>query len=112
MTIRDARAEALQAKERARREREQAEARASYLDEIGRRPDRVWQEIENLVKTMRPTDYDRAARLLVDLRDACARTNRNDEFKQRFDRLKNRHHRKTSLIKRLREAGVVGEQKS
>ena len=43
-------------RERARREREQAEARAKYLDELAHREPATWREIDELIATKRPKE--------------------------------------------------------
>lgn len=91
------------ARERARREREQAEARAKYLDELVRREPATWREVEQLIATKRPKDYDRAVALLVDLRDVAERSGRTEEVAQRIRLLRERHSNKPSLLKRFDE---------
>lgn len=90
-----------EAGERARREREQAAARAKYLDELARREPATWREIEVLITTKRPNDYDRAVTLLVDLRDLAGRSGRAEEAEARIQELRQRHSNKPSLLKRL-----------
>jgi hypothetical protein len=61
-------------RDQARRDRELAEARTQYLDELARREPASWLEVEQLIATKRPKDYDRAVALLVDLRELAVRT--------------------------------------
>lgn len=89
------------ARERARREREQAAARAKYLDELGRREPATWREVDDLIATKRPKDYDRAVTLLVDLRDLAGRSGRTAEAEARILGLRERHSNKPSLLKRF-----------
>ena len=91
------------ARERARRDREQAEARAKDLDELARREPATWREIEQLIATKRPKDYDRAIALLVDLRDLAERSGRTEEAARRIRELRERHTNKPSLLKRFEE---------
>jgi hypothetical protein len=91
------------ARERARREREQAEARAEYLSELARREPAKWREVEQLIATKRPKDYDRAVALLVDLRDLAGRSGRTEEAAKRVQELRERHMNKPSLLKRFEE---------
>jgi hypothetical protein len=91
------------AKERARLEREQAEARAQYLDQLARREPAAWREVEQLIATKRPKDYDRAVALLVDLRDLAERSGRTEEVAKRIRQLRERHTNKPSLLKRFEE---------
>lgn len=89
------------ARERARREREQAEARATYLDGLARREPATRREVEELIATKRPKDYDRAVTLLVDLRDLAGRSGRTAEAKAQILELRQRHSNKPSLLKRF-----------
>ncbi len=89
------------ARERARREREQAEARAKYLDDLARREPATWREVDDLIATKRPKDYDRAVTLLVDLRDLAGRSGRTAEAEARILGLRERHSNKPSLLKRF-----------
>jgi hypothetical protein len=89
------------AKERARREREQAEARAKYLDELAGREPATWDDVEQLIATKRPKDYDRAVTLLVDLCDLAGRSGRSAAAEARIRELRQRHANKPSLLKRF-----------
>lgn len=89
------------AKEQARLEREKAEARARYLDDLGRHEPATWREVEELIATKRPKDYDRAVTLLVDLRDLAGGSGRNAEAEARIQGLRQRHSNKPSLLKRF-----------
>jgi hypothetical protein len=96
------------ARERARREREQAEAKAQYLDELAGREPATWREVEQLIGTKRPKDYDRAVALLVDLRDLAERSGRTDEAARRTREIQKRHTNKPSLLRRLAEKKLGG----
>jgi hypothetical protein len=89
------------AREQARREREQAEARAKYLDGLACREPATWREVEELIATKRPKDYDRAVTLLVDLRDLAGRSGRTAEAEARILELRQHHSTKPSLLKRF-----------
>ena len=79
------RANAAQAEaDRKRREHEAAVARSKYLADLARRQPAVWTEIETLIATKQPANYDRAVSLLVDLRDAAAAYGGDSEFLARF----------------------------
>lgn len=89
------------AAERARLEREQAETRARYLDGLVRREPAIWREVEALIATKRPKDYDHAVTLLVDLRDLAGRLGRAAEAEARIQGLRQQHSNKPSLLKRF-----------
>ncbi len=89
--------------ERARREREKAEARAKYLDQLAQREPATWREVEQLIATKRPNDYDRAVSLLLDLRDLADRSGRSQEAEERIRDIRHRHANKSSLLRRFEE---------
>jgi hypothetical protein len=96
------------ARERARRERETAEARERHLAALARREAEAWREVEALLATKQPGKYDAAVMLLRDLRDLAVRAGRRGEVEVRLGRLHEQHAKKPSLIGRLRAAGLVG----
>jgi hypothetical protein len=92
------------AEEKARREREAAILRAKHLDRIAGREPELWNEVENLISTKQPKNYDSAVELLVDLRDLASRKSKIDEFRTRLDAICGAHARKPSFIERLHKA--------
>ena len=53
-------------------------------------------------------DYDQAVQLLKDLRDVAERAGRSDDADARIRQLRERHSNKSSLRKRLDQAGLKG----
>ena len=68
---------------------------------MARREPATWREVEELIATKRPKDYDRAVTLLVDLRDLAGRTGRTAEAEAQILELRQRHSNKPSLLKRF-----------
>lgn len=93
------------AREKARREREAAIARAKHLDELASREPAIWRQVESLIATKQPKSYDQAVDLLVDLRDLAARKTGAD-FQRRVQELCAAHARKPTFIDRLQKAGL------
>ncbi len=93
------------AEESARREREAAIAREKHLDGLVGREATLWSEVEGLVATKQPKNYDQAVKLLIDLRDLAARGEGGD-FGLRSETLRQAQTRKPSFIERLRKAGL------
>jgi hypothetical protein len=94
-----------------RREREveeerKAAERTKRLRELAAREESAWAEVDRLIATKRPNDYDRAVLLLLDLRDVAAGTGRGDLFKRRFRGIAERHAAKPSFLRKLRDAGL------
>jgi hypothetical protein len=93
------------AKEKARRERAAAVARAAYLEGLAGSEQKLWTEVETLIATKQPRSYDRAVELLVDLRDLAARKKGGD-FLLRLTALRQANERKPSLLERLQRVGL------
>lgn len=94
------------ARDTARREAQEAAARAQYLDALAPRQAEVWSELEGLSVTKRAKDYDRVAVLLKDLWDLGQRTGKQDEVAGRIRQFRARHRSQHSLMKRLNQASL------
>jgi len=94
------------ARERARQAEEQARARREHLTQVAARGAAAWDEIESLIQSHNPKNYDRAVMLLTDLRDAAALVKNVHEFAARLDVLRAAHASKPSLIRRLDAADL------
>jgi hypothetical protein len=92
------------ARERERRAAEQAAARRVYLDGLVGREAELWRQVEVLVDTKRPKEYDQATGLLVDLRDLAARQNQPEQFERLLADLVARHAKKPAFLNRLSQA--------
>jgi hypothetical protein len=93
-----------EAAERRRREEAAAAACAQHLDALARNPVRAWKQVDELIATKRPKDYDTAVTLLLDLQALAVREGEIFEFAERMASLRALHVRKPSLIDRLDRA--------
>ena len=93
------------AKEKARREREAAIVREKHLDSLVGREAKLWTEVDDLIATKQPKNYDQGVKLLVDLRDLAAR-GKGSDFGLRIEALRQAQAKKLSFIERLRKAGL------
>ncbi|HEY9567139.1 MAG TPA: hypothetical protein VIR38_03540 [Thalassobaculum sp.] len=81
---------------------EEAErSRRARLDAVRRRGESVWTEIENEIGRRDVASYDRAAALLVDLKQLSAEAGTATGFSRRLADIRERHARKGRLIERL-----------
>jgi hypothetical protein len=92
--------------ERECEEREQAAARARYLDLLAKREPETWDRVASLVATKRPGDYDQAARFLKDLQELAERNRQAIEFQRRLAQLRERYSNRPAFLRRLDEAGL------
>jgi len=96
------------AAEQARRERAEAEARARRLEDLAKRVEAAWLEVEDLIDAKRAFEYEQAVGLLLDLKALAERDGWEADFRSRLAHLRARHARKGSLIGRLDRAGLHG----
>lgn len=94
------------AREKARKERERAIIREKHLNELAKRGDKVWKQVDELIKTKRQSDYDSAVQLLVDLRDLGIKMNKDRLFQEKLRGFREKHNRKPSFVRRLNEADL------
>ena len=87
--------------ERERRQQKHAEERANYLYSLVGRESETWREVDELIATKRPKEYDRAVELLVDLCELAERSGRKDAAVARVRELREQHRNKSALLKRL-----------
>jgi hypothetical protein len=95
----------LDARENARREREEAAARSRRLAELAGNEPVVWSEVESLIATRQSKSYDHAVALLLDLRDLAAQR-ADAAFTARLQALYALNLGKPSLIDRMQRAGL------
>lgn len=93
------------AAEQARREREAAAARERRLDRLQGDESALWSDVARLIATKQPRNYDLAVQVLADLRDLALRRGGRD-FQDRLAALRFEQTRKSTLIERLRKAGL------
>ncbi len=97
------------ARERLRREQEAEAARERQLASLAKREPDAWRQVDALIATKRPRDYEAAVRLLKDLTDLGQKRGRQAEVRDRLARLRQEHARKPTLLQRLKAAGLLTE---
>jgi hypothetical protein len=94
------------AAERARKAQAAAENYGKRLDDLALRQEQAWQQVNALIVTKRPRDYDQAVDLLNDLRALSQRDGHDSNFTARLRQLREQHFRQASLLQRLDRAGL------
>jgi hypothetical protein len=84
----------------------EAAAHDKRLDALAGRGEAAWQQVDELIATKSPRDYDQAVVLLRDLSALAHRDGDHDSFTRRFLELRARHARKPSLQERFDKAGL------
>ena len=95
--------------EQARRDQAAAQVRRRRLVDLAGRGESAWTEIETLIATKKPGEYDRAVALLVDLHELAVQSGADSAFDRRVIALRRVHERKPSLLGRLNAAGLASE---
>jgi hypothetical protein len=98
-----------EAREGMRREQEAAAARERHLASLAKREPDAWRQVDALIATKRPSDYEAAVCLLRDLADLGQKRGRQTEVRDRLAQLRQEHARKPTLIERLKAAGLLAE---
>jgi hypothetical protein len=76
---------AKRAAEIARRKAEDETNRARYLDQLEKREEATWNQIEAHIRKRQPNEYDKAVNLLIDLRDLALRQGRVTAFQSALE---------------------------
>jgi hypothetical protein len=109
--------ELMEEAKRKRKEREELELqrklaaeereRKKYLAGLVEKFPETWRDVERLTGEMTNSSYERTVELLVDLSDAYDQAGRFEEFETRFSSFVSKHKRKSSLTRKMREAGLM-----
>jgi hypothetical protein len=100
----DERARQLSAKRAADAARKKAKVeadRAVFLDQLAKREDSVWKQVEGYIQKRQPKDYDRAVILLADMRDLAVRQGRESGFRSALEKIRKTHVAKETFLRRL-----------
>lgn len=93
--------EQFECEHKAARIAEQQLAKEKYLNEIAEQESDLWDEVERLAAEKNQKNYEKALKLLINLRTLAVRKN-SDEFKLRLHAFKQRHAGKSGLIKLIK----------
>ncbi|GAB3271975.1 hypothetical protein [Kineosporia babensis] len=88
------------------RQRKAAVARGKRLDALKKQGERPWKQVDELIATSKPRQYDEAVALLVDLRDLGVREGAEAAVTERLDALGARYANRTALLRRFDAAGL------
>ncbi len=87
--------------------KKQAQERKKYLAALAGKEDETWRQVNTLITGKRPADYDEAVQLLRDLKELVKGKSDKVLFQERLNNLCQEHRRKYSLIKRLKDSGLM-----
>ena len=93
------------AREEVRRKRKTVAERKRYLESLAPKADKIWADVELLLRTHNHKNYDLAVKWLRDLGDLATTVSSDaDAWEDRVRELRRRHSRKSSLMKRFDKA--------
>jgi hypothetical protein len=90
----------------AAKRRAEDEARARYLDQLGRRQPEIWKLIAAHIQTRQPKQYDRAVGLLTDLHHLAAPRGKTAGFQTALKEIRQPHAAKETFLPRLTIANL------
>jgi hypothetical protein len=96
------------AREKAMRERAEAEARKKRLESLAGKENEIWATVDRLIATKQPRRYDEAVSLLQDLHDLAEMQGKGPDFKFRIGALQRENSGKSTLMERFRKAKFLG----
>lgn len=99
-------AKRVQAEAKVRRKREAEARHRAELQALAQRGDQVWEEVQALIQQSNWQAYDQVTQLLVKLREVAISQGRELVFQQRLNRIFEQYPRRSTLLKRLRQAGL------
>lgn len=67
----------------------------------------LWQRVRAFAEEQKAVSYDKACTLLVDIRDASVLSGRRPEFDAEFARFLEQNARRTALVRKLQEVGLI-----
>jgi hypothetical protein len=92
---------------KAREQQAAAHARQRELDALAPRENALWEEVIALIEQKNAAGYDRATKLLVDLRDLARRQRQQATFAARMEKIVTTYANRSALLRRLREARLA-----
>ncbi|QQS53451.1 MAG: hypothetical protein IPM89_11245 [Candidatus Competibacteraceae bacterium] len=95
-----------EAEAHARADAERRKQREAYLSTLARDFDRAWATADQQAERGVASAYDEVRRAVVDLAEAYQRHASHEQFEQALQRFMAPHRRRTTLVKRLADAGL------
>ena len=80
--------------------------RARYIDQLGRREPKIWEQVAVHILKQQPNDYTRAVGLLTDLHDLAVRRDKRAKFQMELEKIRQTHAAKESFLRRLAKANL------
>jgi hypothetical protein len=95
------------AAKKAREAEQAAKLRNLELDQLARKVNAAWDDVDRKVSTKQTHQYALAVKQLIELRDLATRDKHVKQFAARLLDLARRHGKKPAFLARLREAGFT-----
>ena len=92
------------ARDKAKREIEEAENRRKHLESLKGKETDLWTKVDQLINAKQPKRYDQALSMLQDLRELADNNGTSSAFWLRMEQLWSEHSGKRTLLDRLQRA--------
>lgn len=102
-----------EARRKCERQRQAAEAEARRirsLEALAENKTEVWTEVESLIDRMQSRPYDDAVSRMFRLRELSEYQGEEDAFQQLIDQICERYDRRSGLLRRMRDAGLLSRE--
>ncbi len=93
-------------KEQQRRTAERAQRRK--VEALAGKESQVWQEVTTLIEDKKASAYEKAVALLKDLRDLASYQDKLDSYTQRLVEIEQTYASRSALLRRMRQAKLIG----
>ena len=88
----------------------QAEAkRIAELEVLAQRESQAWRDVDALIREAKAKPYEKAVELLLKLKELAEYQRQPAAFQERLNQIYDQYSRRTALLRRLREAGLIEE---
>jgi hypothetical protein len=95
------------AAKRVKEAKQAAKVRNLLLNQLAKRIDAAWDEVEQKISTKQTSQYPQAVKELTDLHDLAIRDGHIEQYDARLSELVRRHQKKYAFVQRLRKAGLI-----
>ncbi len=102
LAVREARLKK-EAKAAAAQRQQEVAARKRHLENVLKRADAIWAELNSRMEEKKASSYDRVAAQLEELRDAYEQAGRSADFKAQLTAFRDAYSRRPAMMRRIRE---------
>jgi hypothetical protein len=95
---------------RVKEQQQEAAAKAARFAEVAADTGRVWKEVGAAIALRNAKGYDRAAALMLELRDVCESIGESGAFRERLEEVRYANAKRYTFIQCLQKSGLIGQE--